>query len=61
MKKQTSQSREHQIETLLAKLTLDEKLRLIRGRTDSHTGDVPRLGIEGIHTSDGPQYWIGPG
>ena len=55
MKKQTSQSREHQIETLLAKLTLDEKLRLIRGRTDSHTGDVPRLGIEGIHTSDGPQ------
>ncbi|MBR4518147.1 MAG: glycoside hydrolase family 3 C-terminal domain-containing protein, partial [Victivallales bacterium] len=55
MKKHTANSLEQQIEKLLAKLTLDEKLRLIRGRTDSHTGDMPRLGIKGIHTSDGPQ------
>ena len=55
MKKHTAKSLEQQIEKLLAKLTLDEKLCLIRGRTDSHTGDVPRLGIQGIHTSDGPQ------
>ena len=55
MKKTTAKSLEQQIEKLLAKLTLDEKLGLIRGRTDFNTGDVPRLGIEGIRTSDGPQ------
>ncbi|MBR6471683.1 MAG: glycoside hydrolase family 3 C-terminal domain-containing protein, partial [Victivallales bacterium] len=55
MKKHTAKSLEQQIEKLLAKLTLDEKLCLIRGRTDFNTGDVPRLGIEGIRTSDGPQ------
>ena len=55
MKKHTAKFIEQQIEKLLAKLTLDEKLCLIRGRTDFNTGDVPRLGIEGIRTSDGPQ------
>lgn len=45
---------EKEIEKLLKKLTLDEKIAMIHGATLFKSGAVDRLGIPGIVTSDGP-------
>ncbi len=43
-----------QVETLLAKLTLDEKIRLCHAVTKFSSGGVKRLGIPPLTMSDGP-------
>ena len=45
---------EKEIDKLLRKLTLDEKLAVIHGATLFKSGAVERLGIPAIATSDGP-------
>lgn len=45
---------EKEIEKLLKKLTLDEKIAMIHGATLFKSGAVNRFGIPGIVTSDGP-------
>lgn len=45
---------EKEIEKLLKKLTLDEKVSMIHGATLFRSGAVERLGIPGVVTSDGP-------
>ena len=45
---------EKEIDKLLKKLTLDEKLAMIHGATLFKSGAVERLGIPAISTSDGP-------
>lgn len=45
---------EKEIDKLLKKMTLDEKLAMIHGAQLFKTGEVKRLGIPGIVTSDGP-------
>lgn len=42
------------IETLLAQLTLDEKIALLAGADAWHTVAIPRLGIPAIKVTDGP-------
>ena len=44
---------DRQVETWLAAMTLDEKLALVAG-TGFDTVGVPRLGIPGLHMTDGP-------
>ena len=45
---------EKEIEKLLGKMTLDEKISMIHGVALFKSGGVERLGIPGIMTSDGP-------
>ncbi|MCC5806075.1 MAG: glycoside hydrolase family 3 C-terminal domain-containing protein [Opitutales bacterium] len=45
---------EAQLDSLLAALTLDEKIRLIHGDGCFTVAGVPRLGIEDLRLSDGP-------
>ncbi len=45
---------EKKIEALLQELTLEEKARMIHASEYFRSGDVPRLGIPKITTSDGP-------
>lgn len=45
---------EKEIEKLLSKMTLDEKISMIHGAALFKSGGVERLGIPGIVTSDGP-------
>lgn len=45
---------EKEIEKLLGKMTLDEKISMIHGAALFKSGGVERLGIPGIVTSDGP-------
>ena len=45
---------EKEIEKLVGKMTLDEKISMIHGAALFQSGGVERLGIPGIMTSDGP-------
>src|ERR1700691_1788896 len=45
---------EARVESLLAQMTLQEKIALISGTAVMLTGSLPRLGIPALHTSDGP-------
>ena len=45
---------EKEIEKLLGKMTLDEKISMIHGTALFQSGGVERLGIPGVMTSDGP-------
>lgn len=45
---------EKEIEKLIAKMTLDEKISMIHGVELFKSGGVERLGIPGVVTSDGP-------
>ena len=46
---------EAKVDELMGKMTLDEKLTLIGGLDWMHTSGVPRLGIQPMKMSDGPQ------
>ncbi|MCH5262477.1 MAG: glycoside hydrolase family 3 C-terminal domain-containing protein [Lachnospiraceae bacterium] len=52
--KNNTKKTEKEIEKLLGKMTLDEKLSMIHGAAFFKSGSVERLGIPGIVTSDGP-------
>lgn len=43
-----------QIESLIARMTLEEKISLLAGADAWHTVAIPRLGIPAIKTTDGP-------
>lgn len=45
---------EKEIEKLLGKMTLDEKVGMLHGASLFQSGGVKRLGIPGVMTSDGP-------
>lgn len=45
---------ENEIEKIISELTLEEKIRMIHGDGFFKSGDVKRLGIPSIYTSDGP-------
>lgn len=45
---------EKEIEKLLGKMTLDEKVSMLHGASLFQSGGVERLGIPGVNTSDGP-------
>jgi beta-glucosidase len=49
------------LETLLARLTLDEKVTLLSGRGFWVTAPVPRLGIPAVKVTDGPNGARGDG
>ena len=50
----TAKKTEKEIEKLLGKMTLDEKIAMIHGAGLFRSGGVERLGIPGLATSDGP-------
>jgi beta-glucosidase len=47
-------AREHQIDAMLAKLTLEEKIDLIGGVSTWYTHAEPSIGLTPLHLSDGP-------
>lgn len=54
MLKKDEKKREKEIDKLVKKLTLDEKIAMIHGASLFRSGAVERLGIPAIETSDGP-------
>ncbi len=52
--KKNEKKREKEIDRLVKKLTLDEKIAMIHGASLFRSGAVERLGIPAIETSDGP-------
>ncbi|MDE7258109.1 MAG: glycosyl hydrolase, partial [Lachnospiraceae bacterium] len=52
--KKNNKKIEKEIEKLIGKLTLDEKISMIHGTGIFRTGEVERLGIPGVVSSDGP-------
>lgn len=52
--KKNEKKREKEIDNLVKKLTLDEKITMIHGASLFRSGAVERLGIPAIETSDGP-------
>jgi beta-glucosidase len=45
---------EARVETILSKMTTDEKIEMIGGMNDFYTRPIPRLGIPSLRMSDGP-------
>lgn len=52
--KKNNKKMEKEIEKLLGKMTLDEKVSMLHGASLFQSGGVERLGIPGVMTSDGP-------
>ncbi len=52
--KKIEKKREKGIDKLIKKLTLDEKIAMIHGASLFRSGEVARLGIPAVETSDGP-------
>lgn len=52
--KKIEKKREKEIDKLIKKLTLHEKIAMIHGASLFRSGEVARLGIPAIETSDGP-------
>ena len=52
--KKNNKKMEKEIEKLLGKMTLDEKISMLHGASLFQSGGVARLGIPGVMTSDGP-------
>lgn len=52
--KKIEKKREKEIDKLIKKLTPDEKIAMIHGASLFRSGEVARLGIPAIETSDGP-------